>query len=58
MPAQYEKIKASELARGASKETAERIAAATYNKHRGSKPPVTRNSDSPSASKKPLGEAF
>lgn len=46
MPAKYERIKESELKRGASKQTAERIAAATYNKQR--KPgqaPVTRNYD-------------
>ncbi len=32
MPKQYEEIKKSELARGASLKTAKRIAAATYNK--------------------------
>jgi len=32
MPAQYERIKESELSRGKSKQEAERIAAATYNK--------------------------
>lgn len=56
MPKQYEDIKASELSRGASKETAERIAAATYNKHRGNKPPVTRYSDSKPTKK--LGDEF
>lgn len=34
MPRQYEDIKSSELSSGKSKEEAERIAAATYNKHR------------------------
>jgi hypothetical protein len=46
VPAQYDAIKKSELKSGASLKTAERIAAATYNKNR--KPgssPVTRYSD-------------
>jgi hypothetical protein len=46
MPAQYEAIKASYLARGKSKSLAEKLAAMTYNAHRGrGVAPVTRNSD-------------
>jgi hypothetical protein len=41
MPKQYEKIRDSLKASGKSDKEAKRIAAATYNKHRGNKPPVT-----------------
>lgn len=41
MPRQYEAIRDKLKAKGKSEDEAQRIAAATYNKHRGNKPPVT-----------------
>lgn len=44
MPRQYEAIRDKLKAEGKPTDEAQRIAAATYNKHRGSKPPVTGKS--------------
>mgnify|MGYP001577531904 CR=1 FL=1 len=46
MPAQYERIKESYLKRGKSLSLAEKLAAMTYNAHRGAGvAPVTRGED-------------
>lgn len=54
MPEQYERIKESELARGAGEKDAKRIAAATYNKHHPDDPvgPHTDNHSSESKGKR------
>jgi hypothetical protein len=57
MQAQYDAIKDAELKSGKSKEEAERIAAATYNKHHPDDPVIPKKPDTGSVPDTPVKSA-